>query len=99
MRYPLISSDSIMVAALHHEGAGNHEVSHLSVVECAAHVEIGHLPFDAVHEAEAFVCGGDFAGPAIEVAGTDRKAVAFQDCRNADGGLAAVAKAIKRDPA
>jgi hypothetical protein len=99
VRNPLISSDAIVVSAFHHERPRDHQVSHFRVVECAAHIEIWHLPLDAVHEAEVLVGARNFFVPGIKIAGTDREAVSFENGRNANRRLTPIAQAVKSDPA
>ena len=51
--HPLVRRHAVGVAALDHERPRHHQRRHLGVVERAAHVEIGHFPFDREHEAVA----------------------------------------------
>src|SRR5438045_2480188 len=97
--HPVVSSDAIVMSSLHHEWPRNHQVRHLRIIERVAHIEIGHLPLDAVHKAESLVRARDLFGPAIEIAGADREAVTFQNRWNTHGGLATVAEAIESNPA
>src|SRR5204863_365673 len=63
----------------------------------AAHVEVGHLPFDREHEA-LVLRRGDLARPVVEVGRADRQAVALEQRRHAHRRLAAVAEAVEADP-
>ena len=61
MRDPFVSADAVIVSTLHHKGPRQDQVGHLGIVERAAHVEVGHLPFDGVHETEALIGAGYFS--------------------------------------
>src|SRR5690349_3117714 len=87
-----------MPSAFDHKRPGKDKVSHLGITECVAHSEVGHLPFNAVHEtvAEMRICY--FTCPVAEVCRTDRKAISFQHRGNTHGSLAAVTLAVKCYP-
>lgn len=94
---PRVDRNAVVVASLDHEGAGEDEVGHFGVVEGVAEIPVGHFPFDRLHEGAGIVDGGDFAGPLIEIAGTNDDGVVLDHWRNPHGGLAAVAESVEGD--
>jgi hypothetical protein len=38
------------MTTFHHKWPGKDEISHLSITESSAHIEIRHFPFKAVHK-------------------------------------------------
>src|SRR5215208_524200 len=51
IRNPLIRLNQIMMTAFNHKRPWKDKVCYLGVTECASHVEIRHLPFQAIHKA------------------------------------------------
>src|SRR3954470_20758966 len=52
---PLIRLNNVMMTSLNHEWSWKYEVSHFRITECAPHIEIGHFPFQTVHETSLVV--------------------------------------------
>ena len=84
-----------MVAALDHEGARADQAGHLGVVEGVAQVPLEDFVLHVGHVAVGAADGGVFPDPLVEIGRADREAVARNKRRDAHGGLAAVAQAVK----
>src|SRR5947209_1783832 len=71
----LIEPDTVVVAALDHEGSRGNERGHLRVVEGVAQVELVHLVLVREHVAAAPVERDVLPDPFVEVAGADDRAI------------------------
>ena len=95
---PLIRLNYIMVTAFNHKWSWENEVSHFCVTECATHIEIRHLPFQAIHET-AFVMRVNYLSrPVAKVARADGKTIPLQHRGNTHGSFTSIAQSIKSNP-
>ena len=97
MADPGINADAVKMASFHHEGPGQYQVGHLGVIKSMAQIPVGHLPFDAAHEAKRFVRRGHFVRPLVEITRADRQAILLQNSRHAHGSFTAITQTIKGD--
>ena len=69
--HPGINADAIQMTSFDHERSWEDEISHFGVIKRIPEIPVGHLPFDAAHEAKRFVRCGDLMRPLVEITGTD----------------------------